>query len=248
MEKKYVSILTVSLLFLLFTPVSAQDQVDGMVYLDGGLFTMGKSGGTDNPAHAVQLDPFYIDIHEVTNAEYARFCEATQHRYPEFWGMDVFKSGTRYPDHPVIGVSCEDARRYAEWVGKRLPTEAEWEYAARGGLSDAPYPDGNSLDTTMARINNPFSEKGPVEVMSYAPNGYGIYDMAGNVWEWVSDWYQVDYYLNSPVENPDGPQTGRFKVIRGGGWHSGKGCHRVDYRNALPQHWVDIAGGFRCAR
>lgn len=210
---------------------------------------MGAEGhGDQGPSHAVTINSFYMDIHEVTNLEYAAFCEATGHQFPEYWGIDKYSSGPNYPNHPVIGVSSSDAIKYAAWSGKRLPTEAEWEYAARGGLIDQPYPNGKSIDSSMARINHPSFPPGPLPVMSFSPNSYGLYDMAGNVWEWVSDWYRADYYSQSPAEDPGGPDYGKFRVFRGGGWHSGPGCNTVYYRNALPPHWVDIGGGFRCVK
>ncbi len=240
------------LLFIIVSAPGAYNQSlppENMVLIEGGTFMMGKDlNGDHSPAHLVEVNSFYMDIHEVTNAEYQLFCKATQNNLPEYWSIEKYKSGPSFPDYPVVGISNEDARRFAEWAGKRLPTEAEWEYAARGGLEGQNYPNGSSLDTEQARVNNPIFEPGPLPVMSFAPNGYGLYDMAGNVWEWVSDWYAADYYSSSPEANPCGPSTGRFKVIRGGGWHSGPGCNMVFYRNALPQHWVDIGGGFRCVR
>jgi sulfatase modifying factor 1 len=162
--------------------------------------------------------------------------------------MDIYKSGPGFPDHPVVGVSQFDASQYADWAGKRLPTEAEWEYAARGGLEFIDFPFGEKADHSLARFNDPEAEKGPVPVGSYEPNGFGLYDMSGNVWEWVEDWFDPGYYSESPVDHPKGPPTGTFRVLRGGGWHSGQGCISVRHRCALPQHWVDFAGGFRCVK
>ncbi len=219
-----------------------------MVLIPAGEFMMGSdTDGDHSPAHLVRLDSFYIDAREVTNAEYFEFCQATGHRLPEFWGSDTRRSGPDYPSHPVVGISWQDAADYAEWRGKRLPTEAEWEYAARGGLVGLNYPTGDTLGP--AEANHAASELGhPVETGSYAPNGYGLYDMSGNVFEWAADWYGADYYMQSTDSNPGGPETGKFRVIRGGGWHSGPFCNRTYYRNALPPQWVDFAVGFRCAR
>lgn len=168
--------------------------------------------------------------------------------------MKGFRCGPDYPNHPVVGVNWHDAVEYASWCGMRLPTEAEWEYAARGGLTGMNYPNGDTLDPTDGNFNR--SEKrGPVAVGSYPPNGFGLYDMQGNVVEWVWDYYDADYYSSSSVENPRGlepvkfrPEPVRFHVIRGGGWHSGLYCNRVYYRNALPANWVDFNVGFRCVK
>jgi sulfatase modifying factor 1 len=219
-----------------------------MVLIPSGEFLMGSdAGGGHGPLHKVRVDSFYIDRTEVTNAQYYAFCQETERTLPEFWGMDAFHCGLEYPDHPVVGVSWSDAVAYADCYGKRLPTEAEWEYAARGGLIGKKYPMGDDLNPSDA--NHSKSEhNGTVPVGSYAPNGFGLHDVAGNVVEWVWDWYGSDYYSVSPPDNPQGPEDGRFKVIRGGGWHSGPSCNRVYYRNALPPNWLDINVGFRCAK
>lgn len=223
---------------------------DGMVLIQGGTYFIGSNDHQQIavPKHPVTVAPFYIDTCEVSNKEYYSFCMVTGHNLPEFWGMDIYKSGPDYPEHPVVGVSQFNATEYAEWAGKRLPTEAEWEIAARGGMEDISFSYGEEADHHFARFNDPHAEKGPVKRGSYPPNGYGLYDMSGNAWEWVSDWFSEDYFKESPEANPAGPSQGTFRVFRGGGWHSGAGCTAVHHRNALPSHWVDIAGGFRCAK
>lgn len=221
---------------------------DSFVLIEGGEFIMGSNSKGDNhPAHRVRLNRFLINKYEVTNAQYMAFCEATGHRKPEFWGMSRYRSGSEYPDHPVIGVSWQDAAKYAKWSGGRLPTEAEWEYAARGGLVGKEFPNG---DTISPSDGNYWHSKlgGPVRVGSYKPNGYGLFDMLGNVVEWVQDYYDRDYYALSPVLNPKGPDKGKFRVIRGGGWHTGPTCNRVYFRNALPTNWLDFNVGFRCTK
>jgi sulfatase modifying factor 1 len=221
------------------------EQHRGMVLIPAGEFLMGTDSGDDSsPRHRIYLDAFYLDRHEVTNARYHEFCRETGRKLPEFWGMEGFHCGPDFPDHPVVGVSWSDAAAYAEWAGKRLPTEAEWEYAARGGIVGKKFPYGDDLDSTLAN----FSSSGTVPVGSYPPNGYGLYDMAGNVVEWVHDYYDAGYYSRSPDRNPTGPEKGKFVVIRGGGWHSGKFCNRVVHRNALIKSWIDFNVGFRCAR
>lgn len=228
---------------------------ESLVLIPGGRFIMGSdSEGDHHPAHDVFVHSFHMDKYEVTNARYLEFCQATGHRLPAFWGMTEFRSGPDYPDHPVVGVSWIDATAYAAWRSMRLPTEAEWEYAARGGLVGKDYPNGDALSPSDGNWCGS-GKGGTVPVGSYPPNGFGLHDMEGNVVEWVSDYYDAHYYSMSPTANPRGPQSVvarpepvRFRVIRGGGWHSGPYCNRVYYRNALPANWVDFAVGFRCAR
>jgi iron(II)-dependent oxidoreductase len=228
-----------------------------MVLVPGGEFVMGKddedgAAADYSPAHIVRVDAFYLDRYEVTNAQYLEYCVQTGARLPEFWGMEEFRSGPDFPNHPVVGISSSEAREYAEWAGKRLPSEAEWECAARGGLVGAKYPHGDELEPAVANYWSwpelRSTAHGLIPVGNYPPNGYGLHDMAGNVAEWVADAYDADYYERSPAENPRGPERGRFRVFRGGGWHTGPGCVCVYYRNALPANWRDFNVGFRCAR
>lgn len=218
------------------------------VLIKGGSFRMGAdTRGDHQPAHLVELNDFYIDRYEVTNEEYHAFCQATKRKLPEFWGMDRYRSGLAYPRHPVIGISWADAVAFSQWCGKRLPSEAEWEYAARGGMVNKKFPLGDELSPDDGNYTKS-GQKGPIEVGSYAPNGFGLYDMQGNVLEWVHDRYGANYYEQSPRRNPRGPKSGRFRVIRGGGWHSNATCNQVFWRNALPANWVDFNVGFRCAK
>ena len=213
--------------------------------IPGGTFVMGAEVEDDHlPPHEVTVDSFAIDTHEVTNAEYAEFCAARGRNMPEFWGIDELESGPEFPDHPVVGVTWQDAADYCEWRGLRLPTEAEWEYAARGGLNDKKWPWGDEIDPSKANYN---PSDGLEPVGSYQPNGYGLYDMAGNTAEWVADFYDPDYYAVSPTSNPSGPEKSKYRSVRGGGWHSGPYCTRVYRRLGLLAYWVDINVGFRCA-
>lgn len=218
------------------------------VLIPAGEFTMGYAeGGEGYEPHQVKLKSFYIDKHEVTNAQYQTFCEATDRKLPIFWGLERFHCGSDWPDHPVVGVSHGQARAYAMWAGRRLPTEAEWEYAARGGLDKKMFDRGDEMGDNEA--NTKAAKIGATEmVASYLPNGYGLFDMVGNVREWVWDFYSDSYFSESPVDDPAGPEKTKWRVIKGGGWHSGKGCNRVHVRNALPASWSDFNVGFRCAR
>ena len=240
------------LFFLSFFPLKAQNTIlEEMVLIPGGEFLMGMNSdrGSDfSPAHRVTIDSFYMDKHEVTNAEYKAFCEATGYRLPEFWNIGVFRCGDDFSDYPVIGVNWFDAMRYANWAGKRLPTEAEWEYAARGGLIGRDYPTGDTLGRIEEKNQpgewiNRIAKEGLFE-----PNRFDLYDMDGNVWEWVMDYYGEQYYEISPLNNPQGPAKGNNRVIRGGSWHSGPMCKRVFFRKNLPANWIDFAVGFRCVK
>jgi len=229
----------------LLTGLHAQDQV----LIPGGEFTMGKNSANPSdwqPEHRVRVDSFYLDRREVSNKDYFEFCKATGYQLPFFWDMEEFRCGMDFPEHPVVGVSFFDAQRYAEWKGLRLPTEAEWEYAARGGLDKASYPWGEGIDSTRANYGRKYSSSLPCA--SFPPNAYGLFDMGGNVWEWTTDRYGASYYSESPYDNPQGPGSGRFRVIRGGSWHSGAMCIQTYYRNGLSSSWLDFALGFRCAR
>jgi len=220
-----------------------------MILLSGGEFVMGHEGYADfSPPRTVTLPPFYIDKNEVTNAQYKEFCDSTGHRAPEFWGMQEYCSGTEWPNYPVVGVSWLDARAYARWRGVRLPTEAEWEYAARGGLEGKNFSHGDELDPTLYAPSGFTGSAAPSLVGSYPPNGFGLHDMTRNVCEWVRDWYDAGYYPRAPAQDPPGPGQGKFKVIRGGGWHTGPYCARLYIRTGLQSNWLDFNVGFRCAK
>ncbi|MFC1718367.1 formylglycine-generating enzyme family protein [Candidatus Poribacteria bacterium] len=237
-----------------------------MVLIPAGEFQMGDAfseGGIDErPIHTVYMDAFYIAAYEVTNAQYRRFVQATGHRAPEGWSyvngewrlgfkpwLDTNFNGD---DQPVLCVSWEDAKAYCEWAGKRLPTEAEWEKAARGGLVGKKFPwgdedpDGTQCNFADRNAGDGYQYASPVG--GFAPNGYGLYDMAGNVWEWCSDWYDPSYYSDSFKENPTGPSSGTSRVLRGGSWNLNPYYMRVSFRfPGVPKYSHNFVG-FRCAQ
>ena len=258
-----------------------------MVHVKGGSFLMGTEDGHsyEGPAHEVTLRSFWIDRHEVTVAKFAEFIQATGYKTEAetFGWSGVFdtKSGewkkvdgadwrhpdgpgsTASPQEPVTQISWNDAAAYARWAGNRLPTEAEWEYAARGGLVGKKYAWGDEIPSNGKRVANwwqgVFPEKdtgedgykGRAPVGSYPPNGYGIYDITGNVWEWCADWFDEDYYEMDASIGPQGPAEGSERVIRGGSWLcSDNFCQ--GYRVAARSHTPPDSGlnnlGFRCVR
>ena len=227
-----------------------------MVLIPAGSFEMGDHFNEPEnwmkdarPVHTVELDAFYMDIYEVTVGQFKKFVKLTNYDYAGDW-QDVAKYSPA-DDHPMVYVNWGDAYAYAKWAGKRLPTEAEWEYAARGGLIGKRYPwgDDESVAGDYAHYSSWNDGKGITKfVGSLKPNGYGLYDMAGNVWEWCPDWYDEDYYGYSPLSNPQGPVSGSRRVFRGGSWNTFViGDLRVARRlsNTSPDHRNYIIG-FRC--
>lgn len=231
---------------------STPREKDGMlmVYIPAGTFQMGsESGGSDEkPVHAVTLNAFWMDEHEITNAMY-KLCVEAKACQPS--------ADARYynsnPNYPVVYVNWNQAKAYCEWVEGRLPTEAEWEYAARGGLAGRKYPWGDEPPVCTPGAKNgaqfgPCSPDSPINVNTFQPNGYGLYDMAGNVWEWVNDWYDSAYYQNSPAENPQGPANGKYRVLRGGSWSNLDNGLRVSNRDGYNPDYTGYVIGFRCLR
>jgi formylglycine-generating enzyme required for sulfatase activity len=260
------------------TPSGNVSQVPvGMVLIPDGTFQMGSPGGEgdsdEHPQHAVTLDAFYLDTHEVTNRQFQQFVQANSYKTTaeqegnafgytsqDGWGNisgaswlkpegkgSVFASGRE--THPVVSISWEDAKVYCGGVGKRLPTEAEWEYAARSGGTEEVWA-GTSVEEQLREYAVYSANYGnrTASVGGKKPNGLGLYDMSGNVWEWVADWYDEGYYQASPQKNPQGPSTGEKKVLRGGSWDS-----YPTYLRSANRFWSNPAGrdaglGVRCAQ
>jgi serine/threonine-protein kinase len=217
-----------------------------MVRVPAGNFLMGseKSDRNQRPPHKVFLDAFWIDQTEVTNGQYQQCVKdggcGTPHE------ADYFKDA-KYSDHPVIYVSWDEALTFCIWAGKRLPTEAEWEKAARGD-DGRTYPWGNRKPN--AGLTNYLDNRKSSTAVSSYPAGaspYGAMDMAGNVWEWTADWYDPGYYKTSPVRNPQGSPTGDRRVVRGGSWFSlTEIVVRTYYRKASIPEAQNYTTGFRC--
>lgn len=225
-----------------------------MILIPKGVFQMGDNYGFENekPAHNVYLDAFYMDKYEVTNSQYKKFLEATGYeKTPKYWLNVEFNA----PNLPVVGVSWHDAKAYAKWAGKRLPTEAEWEKAARSGLENKRYPWGDEINHGRANYEgtgliDKWEKTSPVSM--FGPNDYGIYNMAGNVRECCEDWYNKDYYKESPEKNPKGPDSGEYRILRGGDWNSDpkyplRNDLRVAMRGTEKPDYTDYRAGFRCA-
>jgi formylglycine-generating enzyme required for sulfatase activity len=258
------------LLFLTFTAPFSEAQLDrlrrskaleqpstaetSMIEIPEGLFTMGFDGTQaledERPKHQVWLPAFFMDLHEVTTAQYAAFLAATNRLAPWQWNTVEL---SQHSDRPVIGVDWSDADAYCRWNGRRLPTEAEWEKSARG-TDGRLYPWGNrvpSNDLANFALGARFSYSQvlmPVQSYEQGKSPYGLYQMAGNVWEWVQDWYAANYYEVSPEQSPQGPEQGQFKVLRGGSW-SDLPKYLLTYgRFKLSPETRNSYTGFRCAK
>lgn len=251
-------------------PVTKVAMSDGMVevYVPAGEFLMGSAQGHQNeqPEHLVYLDEFWIDQTEVTNAMYRACVDAGSCDEPTMPSLHPVYTDSAFLNYPVIHVSWYDAQRYCEWAKRRLPTEAEWEKAARGVLTEEAsriYPWGNSEPTSdqvnlcdqncseewkMDWIDDGYPYSAPVGSYPAGASPYGALDMGGNVLEWVADWYDGAYYLDAPMENPTGAMEGNRRVKRGGAWSDGAYNIRVTHREAEePSERNDVIG-FRCAR
>jgi iron(II)-dependent oxidoreductase len=234
--------------------LALMDAPEGMVAIPAGWFVMGSdpsvdrdAGPQEQPQRWIYLDSFMLDRYEVTNVHYLRFVLGTGAAVPPYWKDDPFPD--KLARHPVIGVSWHDADAYCRWAGKRLPTEAEWEKAARGGLEGRRYPWGDDIDSSRGNYLNAGAvkqERGTKPVGTYSPNGYGVCDVAGNVWEWVADWYGADYYGSGDTSDPRGPASGTLRIVRGGSWVSDEEAMlRCAYRHKVPPDTYAYSIGFR---
>jgi formylglycine-generating enzyme required for sulfatase activity len=230
---------------------------DALARVPAGSFARGSNDGKEDerPVRTIEMAAFSIMPKEVTEAQYRKCADAgrcTPAHYDDgkclVWNGRAFAKVTVPPnlrgdDLPVVCVTWQQAREYCAGAGMRLPTEAQWEYAARGGSQNAKYPWGND-----APSQNRCALSSLKPVGSFAPNGYGLHDMTGNAWEWAADFYAADYYENSEAANPKGPDAGYYRVIRGGGWYSGPSELRASNRHWFAAGSAEVSVGFRCVR
>jgi len=234
---------------------SASTLEPSLIPIPEGWFLMGSESGQDceRPIHRVRIDAFLLAATQVTNAEYARFLGATAMPPPPFWSDPNFN----HPQQPVAGASWHEAAHYCEWLRSqtgrhfRLPTEAEWEHAARGGLEQKQFPWGDNPPQSLPDYDKRWLT-GPEPVARYAPNAFGLYDIGDNLHEWCSDWYDPNYYAISPETNPQGPDQSPMKPqrksSRGGSWRHHIKVARCSARSSIPPDFQYADYGFRVAR
>ena len=240
---------------------------ENMVMVKGGKFTMGSNQGDadERPAHTVTVNSYFIDKTEVTNAQFCEFLNANGNKTEDGanWLLlniegcnqisqnpeGKFQPKPGFEQHPVACISFYGARAYAKWVNKRLPTEAEWEFAARGGTLSKNYAFSGSTDAGAVGWYAPNAASSSSKVGTKKPNELGIFDMSGNVWEWCNDYFDANYYAKSPAQNPKGPPPTPIRVMRGGAWGN---TTDFNLRNAARMERLPIEGnayiGFRCAK
>ena len=272
----FASLMIIAGLFALARCAGAADPVkpetrinprDGavLVHVPAGEFLMGTSAedaaellrahktwkaawlADEQPQHTVYLDGYWIYQNDVTVAQFRKFCQATGRKMPALLP-------TSGPEYPMVNVSWDDAAAYADWAGARLPSEAEWEKAARG-TDGRRYPWGNffaagkchNYAETDTKKTGEHERTAPVGSYPDGDSPYGIHDMAGNVWQWCADWYADDYYKNAPARNPRGPEVGEMHVLRGGSWGSSSISVRSAGRHKDAPDATYHDGGFRCA-
>jgi len=224
------------------------------VIVPGGEFWMGCEQGRDEekPAHRVAVDTLKMAVFQVRNRDYALFMDSTGHPAPRYWNDPDFNT----PDQPVVAVTWFEAAKYCDWLSGatgrryRLPTEAEWERAARGGREGCVYPWGNEPPQSRTEYLERWGGevKGPLPVGRGTPNGFGIYDLCENVHEWCSDWFDKNYYATSPERNPRGPTTGERRSSRGGSWRHQIKASRCSARSSIPPVLEYADYGFRVVR
>jgi len=222
-----------------------------MVRIPEGSFLMGSDSAQDNerPVHRVWVDAFELAACQLTNAEYAQFLASTGHRIPLHWDDPVFS----HPEQPVVAPSWFDAAAYCEWLSERtghhyrLPTEAEWERAARGGLEQQIYPWGDAPLESLANYSARWKQA-PEPVGRAEQNAFGLFDIGANVHEWCADWFDLGYYAISPDRNPQGPPEGTRRASRGGSWRHATKVSRCAARSSIPPDFQYADYGFRLAR
>jgi formylglycine-generating enzyme required for sulfatase activity len=220
--------------------------VSSFVKVPAGRFAMGSNEGQDDeaPVHSVYVDAFEIGVYPVTRREYELFVRATAQPSPREWLSREFA----HADLPVVGVSWDDAVAYCAWLtNARLPTEAEWEWAARGGRESERYPWGDEIPAWIP-AGGKGPRPGPWPVTLGEPNGFGIFGIAANVHEWCADWHSRDYYASSPERNPAGPLQGQRRASRGGSWRHAVTISRTAARSKLDPTFRYTDYGFRIAR
>jgi formylglycine-generating enzyme len=230
----------------------------GMVLIPGGEFQRGRTFSwvdselkyspttfkDDLPVRKIYVGAFFMDEAEVTNQRYASFVKARRHRPPYHWVKGRMPEDKA--NHPVVNVSHEDAAAFCSWEGKRLPTEAEWERACRGMADARMFPWGdNDPDAKLVHHDS----TGPAQVCSKQKSYFGLCDISGNVWEWTADWYDRNYYAAAPDRNPPGPESGSYRVLRGGSWFDqGKLFLSCSYRSWARSAERSPTIGFRCVK
>jgi formylglycine-generating enzyme required for sulfatase activity len=225
---------------------SAYSPESGMVLVQAGEFLMGsdEDGKDESPRHTVLLNAYWIDQYPVTNAQYKTFLDDTD-RSPQPWANGGYP--LEKARHPATNVTWEDAAAFAAWVGKRLPTEAEWEKAARGTRGQT-YPYGDAFRKDNINSSNDYGGTTPVDEFPGGASPYGILDMCGNVLEWCEDWYFDEYYKTSPLDNPTGPSGGQYRIARGGFHGENRKAVRCASRHFAPPSNRQDHIGFRCAK
>ena len=229
-------------------PTKGPVEIPNMVYVPSGEFIMGSEWGEldEEPRHKVYLDAYYIDKYEVTNEEYEKCIEASCCERQSVQARTYLE-----PKKPAVAVGFDNAVAYCEFAGKRLPTEAEWEKAARG-TDERRYPWGNEWNPDWVNMRRPgdgFDATAPVGSFPENVSPYGAYDMAGNAWEWTQDYYSEDYYEKSEKKNPKGPDQGVRRVMRGGSWCYDVPLYVTAHNRSDGRPWIRKKYvGFRCAK